>query len=374
MSLARRLFLAYFDANKEYYRKQVELQEIEEDLPSDYLAKLRSDSAARGPEQFLSATFQAPTKTQILVELRNAEDAEAQITQSASSHSEAMFISNAIDLADLQYQVSAKQVEVGPNPGGDGQRRALLLMEERLRNRLAEHHLTLLRVCPELQEADLVQGQPPTTQRLYLPSNFTDKDRSKYKLEKIAEKEAQIQIAEAHDALRRLRNALGLKALLLQSQKKHVRGYEQNTKARGSVVIAEKGIKRQAEAYRRAWNAIRYLDVAVGPNEPAGDLRPLLNGDIVPLREFSDDRRYVGDDEGIPWIWRQLEWSSIADAANVDGENETRVTRGARAYALRQAAVYEYLASDAQQRYEEATKPYKPKLFGTILEGSANYK
>lgn len=349
--------------------------------------------------------------------------------------------------------MAAKQVEVGPNPGGDGQRRALLLMEEQLRNRLGEHLSTLLRVCPELQEADLVRGQPPTTQKLYLPSDFIDTDRSKYKLEKIAEKEAQIQIAEAHDALRRLRNSLGLKALLLQSQKKHVRGYEQITKARGSVVIAERGIKRQAEAYKRAWNSICLLDVAVGPDKPAGDLRPLLDRDIVPLRDFSDDRRYVGDNEGIPWIWRlvsvnrtdceaeegvigtvnswnnegvcvspdwivaqclynpvvrlawlhaqasrdrwweevtllkeelrrvgasfthrQLEWLGIADAAHVDKSSETRVTCGARAYAFRQAAVYGYLAADAHRRYEDATKPYKPKPFGTPLEGSANHE
>ncbi|KAG8902573.1 hypothetical protein FRC00_001366 [Tulasnella sp. 408] len=426
---ARRLFFAYFDATKEFQRKRVELQEIEEDLPPDYLVKLKEESAARGPEQYLSATIQAPTKTQILVEIRNAEDAEAQITQSSSSHSEAMFINNAIDLADLQYQVHAKQVEIEPNPGGDGQRRALLLMEERLRNRIEEHHSTLLRVCPELQEAELVRGQPPTTQNLYLPSNFIDTDWAKYKLQKMANKEAQIQIAEAHDALRRLRNALGLKALLLQNQKKHVRGYEQNTQARRSVVVAEKGIKRQAEAYRRAWKAICNLGVQVGPNTPAGDLRPLLEADVVPLREFSDERRFIGDNEGIPWIWRlmsangperdaekgvigtvnswnnevvrlawlhaqasrdrwweevtllkeelrrvgesftfrQLEWSSVADAAHV--KDETPVTRGAKAYAYRQAAVYRYLASDAQKRYEEATRPYKPKAFGRALEG-----
>lgn len=61
MSLARRLSFAYFDANREYHRKQAELQEIEDDLPSEYLAKLKSESAARGPEQFLSATFQGTT-------------------------------------------------------------------------------------------------------------------------------------------------------------------------------------------------------------------------------------------------------------------------------------------------------------------------
>ncbi|KAG9029579.1 hypothetical protein FS837_003515, partial [Tulasnella sp. UAMH 9824] len=316
---AQRLFIAYFDATKEYQQKKVELQEIEEDLPPDYLVKLKNESAACGPEQFLSATIQVPTKTQILVGIRNVEDAKAQITPSSSSHSEAMFINNAIDLTDLQYQLRVKKVEVGPNPGGDRERRAFLLMEERVKNQIGEHFSTLLRVCPELQEADLVQGQPLTTQKLYLLSDFIDTDWPKYKLEKIAQKEAQMQVAEAHDALRQLRNALGLKALLLQNQKKHVRGYDQNTKARGSIVIPEKGIKRQAEAYKRAWMAICNLGVTVAPNTAAGDLQPLLDGDIVPLREFSDEQRFIGDNDGIPWIWRFI------SVNGTDGEVENGV-------------------------------------------------
>ncbi|KAG8932301.1 hypothetical protein FRC01_014614 [Tulasnella sp. 417] len=430
---ARRLYYAYFDAVSEYQRKENALQEIEEDLPPEYLARLKSESATRGPEQFLSTTIQAPSKTQILCAIRDAEDAEAQRTHVAGSHSEAMFISNAIDLADLQYQVCVKQQEVEPNPGGDGQRRAFLLMEERLRNRVGEHFETLLRVCPKLQEADLIRGQPPTTQTRYLPSDFTPGDRAKYKLEKVAEKEAQIQVAEAHDALRRLRNALGLKGLLLQNKKQHVRGYENTSKAKTSVLNAEKGIRRQAEAYRRAWFALNRLEVPLGPETAAGDLRVLLDDDIVPLRDFSDERRYLGASEGIPWIWRlfsvdgaereaeegvigtvnswnnevvrlawlhaqatrdrwweetrllkeelrrvgasfsyrEAEWSSVAEASQVDKEKETRVTCGVKAYAFRQAAVYRYLASDAHWRYDDATKPYKPKSFPQVFEGRA---
>ncbi|KAG8922430.1 hypothetical protein FRC01_014055, partial [Tulasnella sp. 417] len=428
---AQRLLSNYFDALKEYKRKEEALKEIEEDLPSDYLAKLKRESEARGTEQFLSATIQAPTKTQILCAIREAEDAEAKITHLSSSHSEAMFISNAIDLADFQFQVRAKRAEVEPNPGGDGARRAFLLMEERLRNRVGEHFSTLLRVCPGLQEAELILGQPPTTQPLYLPSQFTPRDRSKYKLEKIAEKESQIQVAEAHDALRRLRDALGLKALLLQNQRTHVRGYEKASKAKTYILNAEKGIRRQVEAYKRAWEAINFLGVKVGPNEAAGDLQALLDTDVVPLGEFNEERRFSGDSQGIPWIWRvvsvngadreaeqgvigavnswnnevvrlawlhaqatrdrwweetmllkeelrrvgasfsykEQEWSSVAAASDVDKKDETQLTRGVRAYAFRQAAVYNYLASEAQIRYEEATTPYKPRTFLQGLEG-----
>lgn len=179
-------------------------------------------------------------------------------------------------------------------------------MEERLRNRIGEHFSTLFRVAPLLQEANLTQGQPPTIQKLYLPSEFTPEDRKRYRLEKIAVKESQIQVAEAHDSLRRLRNALGLKALLLQNQKAHVRGYERVSKSKASIESAEKGVRRQKAAYRRAWSAMKSLNVVVGPNTAAGNLQELHDADVVPLRDVTNDRRFVGESKDIPWIWRAV--------------------------------------------------------------------
>ncbi|KIO19228.1 hypothetical protein M407DRAFT_31119 [Tulasnella calospora MUT 4182] len=423
---AQRLYFAYFDAVREYQQKEEDLEAMEESIPPEHLNNMRKESAERGPEQYLSSTVQAPTKTQILRAIRDAEDDEAQRTRAVNSHSEAMFINNAIDLADLQYQVQVKRVEVEPNPGGDGQRRALLLMEERLRNRIGQHFSTLFRVAPMLQEVDLPRGQPPTVQRLYLPSDFSPKEREQFKLKSFAAKEAQIQIAEAHDALRRLRNALGLKALLVDNLKKHVRGYEKVSRAEGSINSAQKGVEREKEAYRRAWKALKSLEVETGPDKEAGDLQLLLDKDAVPLREFTADRRFIADGTDIPWIWKSVggggayqepetgvirtvtswnnevvrlawvhaqaardrwweemtllkeelrrvgasftyratEWASTADAAHVTQEDETRLTRGVKAYAYRQASVYQYLASDAQNRYRAVTEPSKPEQFG----------
>lgn len=93
---------------------------MEAEIPEKYLEEMKEESQKRGREQYLSSNIQgsvnlilnsgktlivhspAPTKTQILRAIRDSEDAEAQRTQSLSSHSEAMFIDNAIDLADLQ--------------------------------------------------------------------------------------------------------------------------------------------------------------------------------------------------------------------------------------------------------------------------------
>ncbi|KAG8909219.1 hypothetical protein FRC00_010506 [Tulasnella sp. 408] len=422
---ARRLFYAYFDAVREYQQKEQELKDMEESIPKEHLEKMKDESAKRGAEQYLSSTIQAPSKTKILRTIRNAEEAEARRTHLISSHSEAMFINNAIDLADLQYQVKVQTIEAEPNPGGDGQIRTLLLKEERLRNRLDEHFSTLLRVAPALQEANLIRGQPPTLQKRYLPSDFSPKQREQYQLENLASKEIKIQVAEAYDALRRLRNALGLKALLIQSKKTHIRGYKNVGKARASINTAEKGVQREAEAYKRARQALISLEVNIGPDSEVGHLQPLLEGDLVPLREFTTDRRFVPSDQETSWIWKSLggrgtyaeaedevlktvsswndevvrlawvhaqatrdrwweemvllkeelrrvgasfsyrvmEWQSAADAAY--GTGETRVTRGVKAYSLRQAATYQFLADDARNRYKDATGPYKPKLFAS---------
>lgn len=52
------------------------------------------------------STIAVPSKSKVLQALRDAEDAEHSQYTDAPAHSEAMFISNAIDLLDLQYVVS----------------------------------------------------------------------------------------------------------------------------------------------------------------------------------------------------------------------------------------------------------------------------
>lgn len=77
--------------------------------------------------------------------------------------------------------------------------------------------------------------------------------------------------------------------------------------------------------------------------------------EVVLLKE---ELRRVGES----FLHRAAEWQSTADAARVS--KQTRVTRGVRAYALRQAAIYNFLAADAQNRYQNVLEPYQPKLFG----------
>lgn len=179
-------------------------------------------------------------------------------------------------------------------------------MEERLRNRIGEHFSTLFRVAPMLQEAELARGQPSTSQKLYLPSDFSSADRTRYKLENLAAKESQLQVAEAHDALRRLRNALGLKALLLESQKIHIRGYDKVSKAQASINTAEKGVKRAKEAYNRARTALTLLGVDIGPESKVAHFQVLTKDDLKPLRDFTSDRRFVAKNQEIPWIWKSV--------------------------------------------------------------------
>lgn len=82
------------------------------------------------------------------------------------------------------------------------------------------------------------------------------------------------------------------------------------------------------------------------------------------VRLLKEELRRVGE----TFTYRSSEWESIGQAAHEALENETHVTRGAKAYAYRQAAVYRLLASDAKRRYEDITGPYKPKLFGEDTE------
>lgn len=78
--------------------------------------------------------------------------------------------------------------------------------------------------------------------------------------------------------------------------------------------------------------------------------------EVILLKE---ELRRVGES----FAYSAARWNDAAEAAHVATEDETRVSRGAKAYAYRQVAVYRYLESDAKRRYEDITSPYEPKQF-----------
>lgn len=84
-----------------------------------------------------------------------------------------------------------------------------------------------------------------------MPSSFSRQQREAYGLDALAKQEAQLRIGNAHDYLSGLRDALGLRGLLVQVKRTHMRGQIKTTRSEASIARAGKVVERQQAGYRR---------------------------------------------------------------------------------------------------------------------------
>lgn len=162
-------------------------------------------------------------------------------------------------------------------------------MQDQLRRRLVEHFETMFRVALKLQEVGLNQSLPPALQTLDLSSEFTAQQCKAYGLVDIARKEAQLQIANTHHALKEVQNSLGLKRLLIKVRRTQGHGYERSQRSQTAIKKAEAVVKRHQAAYRRSWDAMASLGVPVGVDTEAGNLQVLRDEDLQSLELYIDE-------------------------------------------------------------------------------------
>lgn len=175
-----------------------------------------------------------------------------------------------------------------------------------LRRKCEEHLVALTTISPSFPHSAIVRSQDPTSQDLFLPSQFTKSQRQAYGLDEIEALEGSLRVGNAHDHLNALRDALGLRGLLVQAKKTHIRGHVQNTRSEASIRRAAQLVKRHQQGYRRNWGAIVRLDVGMGPGSPAAGLQELRDSDVKNLKDIIDSSRPGARSDGLPWIWRSM--------------------------------------------------------------------
>lgn len=208
-----------------------------------------------------------------------------------------------------RYQLRTRDVDeyiAEGSVGADKRRAQHMKSLDALRRRIDEHLEALVIVAPGLNSVSLGRAQVPTSQPLYLPSSFSDRQRETFGLGRLAEQEARLRIGNAHDHLSGLRDALGLRGLLLRAKRAHVRGQVKTTRAEASVARAGKVVERHKAGYRRNWDALCELHVGTSEGEPGYGLKPLLEDDIGNLETFIKDRHYNGNPAELPWIWHSV--------------------------------------------------------------------
>ncbi|KAG8913776.1 hypothetical protein FRC01_004391, partial [Tulasnella sp. 417] len=320
--MAKRVFDAYFSAYQVYISKEAELKAIEDNIEPQKLESMQSDARVRGYEQFGPASRKGPSKSKVLIELKKKEEDESLSALLAEEdenirrnlyRSGALFLSNAMDIEDLQYQLRTRNLDefIAEGTAGADKRRAQHLKGlDALRRRADEHLEAYIVVAPGLRETSLGRAQVPTSQELYLPSSFSPEQREAYGLIALAKQEAELRIGNAHDYLSGLRDALGLRSLLVQAKKTHVRGHTKTTRAEASITRAGKIVKQKEAGYRRNWKAMKLLGVKTTSGEPGYGLQELEDNDIQDLQNFIESPQYDGDPAKLPWIWRSFSGSA----------------------------------------------------------------
>ena len=140
----------------------------------------------------------------------------------------------------------------------------------------------------------------PEKEMLYLPSNFTLRQRKEYGLQELGNMEYELREGQANDSLEKLRECLAEKSLRFRTAVRPAKGQKKTTRAWDSVHRMEDQIRRSVVMYRTARQAIGELGEAADLERfqeiKKSDLK--MSGDVV------EENRVGQRSSVLPWFWR----------------------------------------------------------------------
>ncbi|KAK0436813.1 uncharacterized protein EV420DRAFT_1672100 [Desarmillaria tabescens] len=261
---------------------------------------------------------------------------------------------------------------------------------------------TLLRTRDDDSRAPGVEVHPSKIP-LYLPSHAVRLNAINVTTHKtILEDERRLRLAQAHDTLGTLRDHLLLKSYLVIWRQRFSQGQRYGTKANTLMHRVDTKIEADAARYRRIYAALEVVSTRLNQHEWKSGLSPLKTEDVRGLSSYNE-----AESEGhrtLSWIWKtnlqggekglqealRIEWcKSRARAQRYQEECELLAEEmrriqatfeyyrdlwkgremrtslpGAKAYALRQAALWSDLRTSAAVQWSELLATLPPASGG----------
>ncbi|KAJ7682337.1 hypothetical protein DFH06DRAFT_1314555 [Mycena polygramma] len=328
-----------------------------------------------------------PTHAEAYAKLLKAE-ADLEAADEQSKMGDSALISTALLVERDQQQVKRM---IATQAGDDligAARRRLYSAVTHLRSRLVAR-------APVL-EKHIMDADPEKVEKepLFLPSHFTETARSEMKLATLAQVEYTLREGQAFDALGDVRTAIRTLNFNLALKKTQIHGVGANTKSQNYLKTLSNDIQVAADSYRRARTAL----LALGLPSDDATLRELLKSDLFGK---GGRKRAMGDAKlRDSWFWttgraanltpaEEAEWEAEMDrvkwvherayrdraveeeetlveefkrgtaAFTRSGEIWTRIgdeslEAGAKAYAYKQATMYNKLAKGVRDAWERA--------------------
>ncbi|KIJ37152.1 hypothetical protein M422DRAFT_260308 [Sphaerobolus stellatus SS14] len=167
----------------------------------------------------------------------------------------------------------------------------------------------------------------PEKAKLSLPSDFDRENHKRLGLITLADTELLLQQGQANDALKHLRESLGLKSFLVRHNHSVATGQIAKRRSETEIENADRRVQKWAEVYCRAFNAMRKLKpLGDDGNHGREQMRELVNNGLIMLSSWMEEHRRwrekgeVAEAETakqgkgrreLPWIWKctmRIEW------------------------------------------------------------------
>lgn len=192
----------------------------------------------------------------------------------------------------------------------------------KLRREINNWRKTHLDQYPQLRdELDVINSAEPENERLLIPSNFSDKQRTSLGIQELAAVEYSLREGQAHDALDKLRLAIQTFNYNVKFKVDNIRGQHSNTRAQQFLASLSKDKVSAADKYRRVRTALLALGLSEGnlSLQPLGDDQLWCKNENFPAAQ--------GDTKTEdPWYWVVGRPSGLSPAEEAEWQVESKET------------------------------------------------
>jgi hypothetical protein len=160
------------------------------------------------------------------------------------------------------------------------------------------------------EDEDAPLGSHPETAYLPLPSHLGHDHFKNPLIAALAAEEVNLRMDQASDALQQLRISLGLKSALFRSSVSVAKSQYTKTRAWRAINTVDVSVRRHAQQYRNAHQALVHL----GASASVMAKFPVLRKEDLKLsRDIVEENRVGQKSEHVTWIWRVEGQSMIGE-------------------------------------------------------------
>ncbi|KIJ22477.1 hypothetical protein M422DRAFT_277080 [Sphaerobolus stellatus SS14] len=144
-------------------------------------------------------------------------------------------------------------------------------------------------MLPDALQEPLASSELPEKAKLRLPSDFDIENHECLGLTTLAETEFLLCMGQANDALKQLRETLSLKSFLVRHNKRDTIGQIAKRRSEMEIDWTDRCVKKWAEVYQRAFEAMGRLRKAGEDVNHGGQFRTLLSEDLIMLSAWMEE-------------------------------------------------------------------------------------